>query len=147
MHDEVQKLLSAFLDGELTQAGRQRVRVHLEDCEDCFEEFEELQKLQQLTGELKFPEAPEEKMQEIEQAISVQAPRRLGWGLFGGGALVWAAYAAYEFAAALAATPKVPLWEKLMTAAVVIGLALLFVSVAWQRWRELPHDRYRGVKK
>jgi hypothetical protein len=30
---------------------------------------------------------------------------------------------------------------------VVFGLISLFVSVAVQRWQELPHDRYRRVRK
>ena len=142
MHEDVQNLLSPFLDGELTQADRQRVRIHLEDCAECRKEFEELQKLKNLTGELRFAPIPEDKMEALGQRLSVKAPRRLGWSLFAGGAVAWLLYAMYQFA-----TSTVPPWEKLMISAVLIGLALLLVSVARQRWLELPHDRYKGVKK
>ncbi len=143
MHEEVQKLLSAHLDGELTQADRQRVRVHLEDCAECRREFEQLQKLQQITGSLDFAEPPEEKMRAIEQKLSVQAPRQLGWSFLLGGVAVWVAYAVYLFLTA----PDLLTWQRLTAGAIVIGLVLLLVSVARQRWLELPHDRYRGVKK
>ena len=143
MHNDVQQLLSPFLDGELTQADRQRVRIHLEDCADCRREFEQLQELQKLTGSLKFSDPPEDKMRELEQQLSVQAPRRLGWGLFTGGLAVWAAYAVYLFVTA----PDLLTWPKLTAGAVVIGFVLLVISVARQRWLELPHDKYRGLKK
>ncbi len=142
MHDDVQAMLSPFLDGELTQAARQRVRIHLEDCEECRNEFAELQKLKNLTGELRFAPVPEDKMEALGQRLSVKAPQRLGWSLFAGGAVAWLLYAAYQFA-----TSPIPPWEKLTISAVLIGLVLLLVSVARQRWLELPHDRYRGVKK
>ena len=143
MHEEVQNLLSAYLDGELTQADRQRVRIHLEDCPDCRREFDQLQELRKLTGSLEFVDPPEDKMQEIEQRLSVQAPRRFGWGLFLAGLGAWALYAVYLFVT----SPDLPPWEKLMTGAVVIGMVLLLASVVRQRRLELPHDRYRGVEK
>lgn len=143
MHEEVKNLLSAFLDGELTQAGHQRVRIHLEDCEECRAELQQLRELKNLTGSLEFVDPPEDKMREFEQRLSVQAPRRLGWGLLLAGVVVWVAYAVYLFAT----SPTLPSWEKLTVGAVVIGLVLLLISVARQRWLELPHDRYRGVKR
>ena len=33
--DDVADRLSAYVDGELTQGGRQRVDVHLEGCDAC----------------------------------------------------------------------------------------------------------------
>lgn len=78
-HEEIRQMLSAYLDGELTQAGAQRVRIHLEDCEQCRRTYEEMVRLQQMTRELAFAEPPEARMKELEKSLSVQAPRRLGW--------------------------------------------------------------------
>ena len=80
---------------------------------------------------------------EIEDRVSVQAPRIAGWGLFLIGAVVWVVYAIYLFVV----EPDQPIWQKLMVGAIVIGLALILISVLRQRLLELPHDRYRGVKK
>jgi len=143
VHDQIQKMLSAYLDGELTQADSQRVRIHLEDCEECRRARGQLEKLQRVTSEMKFVEPPEERMSEIEERLSVQAPRIAGWGLFLIGALVWVVYAIYLFAV----EADQPVWQKLTIAAVVIGLVLILASVLFQRLLELPHDRYRGVKK
>lgn len=136
-------MLSAFLDQELTQADSQRVRIHLEDCQECRLTLKQLGELHRIAGEIKFAEPPEERMEELEQRLSVQAPRQAGWGLFLGGVVAWVIYAVYLFVTA----PGVRLFEKLMAGAVVIGLVFLFLSVLRERLLRLPYDRYRGVKK
>lgn len=136
-------MLSAYLDGELTQADEQRVRIHLEDCEECRLAFEQLRQLQRITADMKFSDPPEDKMREIEERLSVQAPRMAGWTLLLGGLTVWILYAVYLFVT----DPKLLTWQKLVSGAVVIGFVLLLISVLRQRLLELPLDRYRGVKK
>ena len=42
--EDIETLLSGYLDGELTQSDRQRVEVLMEDCEDCAKTFEEMKK-------------------------------------------------------------------------------------------------------
>ena len=143
MHEQVKEKLSAYLDGELTQAESQRVRIHLEDCQGCRHAFKQLQELKRITADMKFADPPEDKMNQLEQRLSVQAPRKVGWGLLLSGLAVWILYAAYLFVT----DPQLATWEKLLTGAVVIGAALLLISVLRQRLLELPHDRYRGVKK
>jgi predicted anti-sigma-YlaC factor YlaD len=143
MHEQIRRMLSAYIDAELTQADNQRVRIHLEDCEECRLACEQLEKLRRVTSEMKFMDPPEDKMSEIEDRVSVQAPRIAGWGLFLIGAAVWFVYAVYLFVS----EPDQPIWQKLMVGAIVIGLVLILVSVLRQRLLELPHDRYRRVKK
>ncbi len=135
-------MLSAYVDRELTQADSQRVRIHLDECPECRQALQQLRGLQRLTAEMKFTDPPEDKMEELERRLSVQAPRRAGWGLFLSGISVWLVYAVYLFV-----TSPVQLFEKLAVGAVVIGLVLLFVSVLRERLLVLPHDRYRGVKR
>lgn len=143
MHEQVKHMLSACLDDELTQAESQRVRIHLEDCRECRSDFQQLKQLKRITAELKFADPPEEIMEKLERRLSVQAPRSMGWGLFLSGVVAWLAYAGYLFLT----DPGVATFEKLLAGAVVIGLVLLLISVARRRWLEMPHDRYRGVKK
>lgn len=143
LHDQVRPILSAYLDGELTQADSQRVRIHLEDCAACRRELDELGRVRELAADLRFLEPPEEKMDEMEKRVTVRAPRRLGWLLVILGLAGWAGYAAWLFVT----DPATATWQKLLTGAVIIGGVLLFVSVLRQRLLELPHDRYRRVKR
>jgi anti-sigma factor RsiW len=142
-HDELQALLSAYLDRELTQADDQRVRIHLEDCAACRQALADLGRVRELAADLRFAAPPEDKMEELEKKVSVRAPRRLGWLLFLIGLAGWVGYASWLFVT----DPATATWQKLLTGAVVIGLVLLLVSVLRHRLLEMPHDRYRGVKR
>lgn len=142
-HEQIRRMLSAYLDGELTQGEQQQVRVHLEDCPACRREYEDMARLQQMTRSLRFAAPPEDRMKELEQSLVVQAPRRLGWLLVLGGMAAWLVCAA----AAFVRHWRPPTAGQLIAAAVGIGIVLLLVSVLVERVRQLPHDRYRRIEK
>jgi anti-sigma factor RsiW len=142
-HEEIRQMLSAYLDGELTQGEAQRVRVHLEDCESCRRSLEDMARLQELTRELAFAEPPEARMKELEKSLSVQAPRRLGWVFVVAGTAAWLAYGTVTYVRHW----RPPTVEELLASAVVTGFVLLLVSVVVERLRQLPHDKYRRIEK
>ncbi len=142
-HEEIQRMLSAYLDGELTQADRQRVRLHLEECRECRLVMEEMAALQRLTAEMKFPDPPEEIMDALERRLSVRAPRRFGWSLLVAALVAWIGYLVYL----VARHPRWPTIPEFLAGAAGAGLLLVFLSVLRQRWLERPHDRYRKVKR
>ena len=142
-HEKIRQMLSAYLDNELTQGAAQRVRVHLEDCEECRRVFDEMARLQEMTRNLAFAEPPEARMKELEKSLSVQAPRRLGWLFVVAGVVAWLIYGAVTYVRHW----RPPTVEELISSAVAIGFVLLFVSVAVERLRQLPHDRYRRIEK
>ena len=78
-------MLSASLDGELTQQEQQRVRLYLEESEEAREELRQLQELKRLTAELSFAPPPDERLDELAKSLSVEAPRRAGWVLLSAG--------------------------------------------------------------
>ena len=67
--EDIETLLSGYLDGELTQSDRQRVEVLMEDCEDCAKTFEEMKKLR---GEISGIEY--EHMTEADRLKAVKDP-------------------------------------------------------------------------
>jgi anti-sigma factor RsiW len=142
-NEALDKLLSAYLDGELTQQEQQRVRLYLEDSDEAREEFREMQEIKKITSTLAFAPPPDERLDELARSLSVRGPQLAGWVL-----LLIGAVAAILIAAVLLATaPDVPLGVKAIYGSGALGLALLLGSVARQRWLEAPYDRYRGVKR
>ncbi len=142
-NEALDKMLSAYLDGELTQADQQRVRLYLEDSDESREEFRELEQVQKLTAELAFASPPDDRLDELARSLSVQAPRRMGLFLLASGVVAVICVLIVR----LAMMPQVPLWVKLVYGAIGLGMFLLLGSVARQRWLEAPKDRYRGVKR
>jgi len=142
-HEEILEMLSAYLDGELTQADNQRVRLYLEENEEARDTYEEMRQLQQLTAEIRFGDPAEEALDAMEQSLSVQAPRQFGWFLVILGFVAWLLYAVVL----ALRNPRWPTIPELFGGAIVVGVVLLFLSVLRQRLLERPLDRYRKVRK
>lgn len=141
--DEIEVLLSGYLDGELTQQQSQRVELHLADCEQCRKVLEELQEARRAAASLVVPEPAEGEWKQMETTILERQTRRLGWLIL----LVWAvvtlAYALFH----VAVSPTEPLLAKILIFAFFLGIGLLFFSVLSERIRTRKTDRYRGVEK
>ena len=136
-------MLSAWVDNELTQGESQRVRIHVESCAECGKEVGELLRLKQLTAEARFTEPPDEALDRIERALSVRGPRNAGWLMLCAGIGAWLLWTGWLFIRDW----QTPSPEQLIPAAIVIGVVLLFASVVRERLMELPHDRYRRVRR
>jgi anti-sigma factor RsiW len=136
-------MLSAYLDGELTQADRQRVRLYLESSEEGRLELQQLTALQQMTAELRFGDPPDRRLDAIEAKLSVQGPRRFGWGLTIAGLLSWVVYVVFLYVKNIR-WPSIP---EFLAGGVIAGLLAVFLSVVRQRYLERPHDRYTKVKR
>lgn len=141
--EEVERLISAYLDGELTQGESQRVSLLIEDHPDYRQAYDEMRQLQRLTGAIPMPQPPDDRIFEIEQRLSVAAPRRVGFYALWGGVALWLAYLVVLFFRQM----RLPTAAEAIAGIFVFGLISLFVSVAVQRWQELPHDRYRRIRK
>ncbi len=135
-------LLSGYIDRELTQAGAQRVRLHLEDCAACRAILDELSGLRSASRSTPFVPVPDDQWDERPRGTLSLVARRLGWGIVVAWLVVLAGLGVWELLVAPGS-----LGVKLLAAAAVGGPALLGVSVLVDRLRALPTDRYRSVLK
>lgn len=135
-------LLSGYLDGELTQADAQRVRIHLEDHPEARAILEEMRQTREatMTTRLKVPD--DVQWDERPRGPLSLISRRLGWFVVVAWAVAIAAYGLWQ----LFTSPE-HLGEKLLTASAVSGFGLLFFSVLLDRVRDARTDRYRRVLK
>jgi anti-sigma factor RsiW len=135
-------LLSGFVDGVLTQADEQRVRVHIEDCAVCRREVEEMSRLMEVTMSSEFKMPADDQWSEAPRGRTSRLAFGIGWLLI----VVWiagvAAVGMWEFW-----TSDGPILAKMASAAVASGIALLFLSVLIDRLRTMRTDRYRRVQK
>jgi predicted anti-sigma-YlaC factor YlaD len=135
-------LISGHLDGELTQAAEQRVRVHLEDCEHCRTVLGELGTLRETTMSTEFHEPDDSQWDESPQTGMSLVTRGAGWLLAIVWAVVIAAYGLWQFWQGSA-----NLVERVLVFGGLSALALLFVSVLLDRLRAARTDPYREVEK
>jgi len=82
---EVKKLLSAYLDDELSMNKRQLVEEHLKVCSDCALEFASFQSVDRLTTSLIPEEPPEEYWEEYSsrllRRVAPKVERKAGFSL------------------------------------------------------------------
>ena len=135
-------LLSGFLDGALTQAAEQRVRLHLEDCETCREQVEQMRQLREVTMGTEFNAPPDDQWLEQPRSAGSRLSIGAGWILV----IVWvflaSGYAAWELW-----TSDELLLGKLIVFGGWTGFGLLFLGVLLDRLKAMKTDRYQEVEK
>ena len=140
--DDVADRLSGYVDGELTQGGRQRVDVHLEGCDACRRAVAELRELKERMQALDLGEMRREEWREMIDDTVVKTSRSLGWILFISGAGFLAAYGILGFLADSEVSGVV----RFAVSAVFGGLTSLFVSVLRERMIRSKTDPYNDVE-
>jgi hypothetical protein len=139
----VGELLSGYIDGELTQQVRQRVRLHCENCAACRQELETLAAMRERVGKATLSDRDRDTWRENMDDNAVKNTRGAGWLLLIGGALLGGAYLGYEL---FSAASELSLFEKIVFGGIYGGLLLLFVSVLRQRLIERKTDKYKDVE-
>jgi anti-sigma factor RsiW len=137
-----EELLSGYLDGELTQAEEQRVRIHIEDHPEARALLAEMTRMRDATLSTTFQSPDDGQWDERPRGLPSLLARGAGWVL----TLVWllavSAYGLWQLATAPDA-----LVLKLSVFGGLSGAGLLFVSVLLDRLRDAGTDRYRRVVK
>ncbi len=135
-------LLSGWLDGALTQADEQRVRIHLEDCTECRAQVERMRQLREVTMSTEFRVPPDDQWSERPRTAGSRLSLGTGWIIVVVWALALAGYAAWE----LWTSDEAPI-EKLLVFGGWTGFGLLFIGVLLDRLKAMKTDRYREVQK
>ena len=137
-------LLSAYLDGELTQEESQAVRLHLEECADSRRTYERMREIREATMTTPFPVIDDGQWDERPRSRSSRVLRGAGWALL----LVWLGALAVTMAREIAAeVGGMSLDEILMIGGLAGGALLLLLSVLLDRLHTYGKDRYRRVKR
>ena len=89
-------LLSGYLDGALTQADEQRVRVHLEDCGTCRAQVEQMRRFREVIMSTKFDVPPDDQWSEQPRSTASRLSFGAGWTIVALWALALGGYAAWE---------------------------------------------------
>ena len=136
--EEMNELLSGYLDGELTQQQNQQVRIQLESSEELRNLHDQLVLLKKNMGELSYPETDLKALKEMENDLVSRGGQWLGWGLMLLALFLMLSKGLYEIFTA----DEVPWWTQLSTA----GFVVLFLVVLRQRLRTYKNDKYRKVR-
>jgi len=139
LNDEQQILISGYLDGELDAEQRRQLERLLSEDVAFRREFEDMKSVVAgTTAALQPDQPPDEVWDGFLDGVYNRLERKTGWLAFIAGFVLLVPYAVYAFVV----YDWGPALVKLGVAAVVVGLALLFISVLRQRLKVARTDRY-----
>ena len=135
-------LLTGYLDGVLTQADDQQVRLHLEGCVDCRRLIDEMRETREATMTSRFELPADDQWDERPRGLASRLSRGVGWVLL----LCWAVGMLGLLVGHLW-SDAMPLTEKLLLFGGLSGGALLLLSVLIDRLKTIRDDPYRRVQR
>lgn len=144
---EYKDLMMAYLDHELDEQQRRVFEDHLASCRDCTSEMAEFRRLKQMTDEVEFVEPEDRLWQQYWGGVYNRIERGIGWVLFSLAAILLIAYGGFTAIENVIKDPTVSALLKVGLLALLVGLAILFVSVLRERIYFWSKDRYRDVRR
>jgi len=145
-HD-YKNLMMGYLDNELSEEQRNRFEEHLAGCPECAGELKEFQKLKAITDEVTLVEPEDRIWQDYWSGVYNRIERNIGWLMFSVAAILLAIYGGFKLIETIITDATVGMLLKLGLLALIIGLAILFVSALRERMYFWSKDRYRNVRR
>ncbi len=138
-------LLSAYVDGELSDNDVKRVEAHLAENQETRAMVKRLRSLNSLTGAMQMKEAPMEAWEGFWGSIYNRSERSLGWLLLIVGLVLIGGYALWELVCVLIAADSIPLYVRGGVFILMAGILVMLVSVVRERIHKRSHTRYKDV--
>jgi hypothetical protein len=132
-----------LLDGELTEEEKLEYESHVRQCDECRAELESLGRIVELTNELRLRKPDDEFWEGYWESVYRRSERNLGFFFVIAGVLAVLFYGVFK----AVTSPKLLTYEGISVTVILVGLVVIFVSVARERYHESRNDPYKGVKR
>jgi anti-sigma factor RsiW len=143
VHPSRDELLAmAYVDDQLDHDARREFELRLSKEEHLAAEVVALRRLDLIARTAAPPEPIDFAWKRVDESPSQVGAVGAGWIATCLGSLGLAGIAIQ-----LILQAQIPLWERASIALFVGGLTLLFLSVAWRRWKVRNMDPYTSVKR
>jgi predicted anti-sigma-YlaC factor YlaD len=145
--EDYKELLMGYLDEELSDKEKNRLEEHLKECSMCTAELQEFRKLKQITDEVALVEPEDKIWRAYWSNVYNRTERCLGWILFSVAAILLLIYAGFKGIEQIWQDPTVGILLKIGLLVLIIGLAILLVSVLRERCYFYKKDRYKDIRR
>lgn len=132
-----------WLDRELSVQEAARYETHVRECDECRRELTSLGRVVRMTDELKLRAPDDEFWNDYWEGVYRRSERRFGFVLLIAGVLALLVYAIYRAVTA----PSFLSYEGISVTLVLVGLVVIFISVARERYHESKNDPYKEVER
>ena len=140
-------MIMGYLDNELDEEQKKRFEEHLKGCPECKEDLKNLKNIKAITDEVTLVEPEDKLWQDYWSGVYNRIERGTGWIIFSISAIILVVFGGFKLIEEVIENPNVQFVFKLGLILLIIGLAILLVSVLRERlyfWRK---DRYKDVRR
>jgi hypothetical protein len=145
--DEYKDLMMGYLDNELTHEQRTQFEEHIAAHPECAAEFEEFKKLQQITDSLSLAEPEDKIWDQYWSSTYNRIERGLGWIVFSAAAILLFIFGGFKLIEEIVTDPTIDIILKGGLLLLIVGLAILFMSILRERLFIQKKDRYKDVRR
>ena len=145
--EDYKDLMMGYLDEELSAEQIRQFEEHLTACKQCTAQLQEFRQLKAITDQMTLGEPEDRLWQQYWDGIYNRVERSIGWIIVSVAAILLTIYGGFKAIEALITDPTVGLLLKIAMLALLVGLAILFVSVLRERIFFWSKDRYRNVRR
>ncbi|MBN2172158.1 MAG: zf-HC2 domain-containing protein [Candidatus Krumholzibacteriota bacterium] len=139
--ERIRRLMMAHMDGELDDAERRELEEALAASPELRAELARLEDLGRRLSGVRLRDPADDVLEELDRTLAKRAGLPLGWLLVVAGTLVLLVWSL----GAWLLDPALPALLRWAGGAVLLGLLLLFLVKARERWIEYRRDPYRDV--
>ena len=132
-----------LLDGEMDDAERTEYESHVRDCSSCAGELASMGRIVELTDELKLRTPDDEFWEGYWENVYRRSERSIGFFFVIAGVLMVLFYGIFK----ALTSPRLLTYEGISITVILVGLVVIFVSVARERFHESRNDPYKGVQR
>ena len=140
-------IMMGYLDNELSNEQRRQFEEHLTGCSECKAELKEFRKLKDITDEVTLVEPEDKIWQDYWSGVYNRIERSVGWIVFSVAAILLAIYGGFKLIEDIITDPTTGILLKAGLLVLIVGLAILLVSVSRERLHIWQKDRYRNVRR
>lgn len=140
-------VMMGYLDNELDLEQKRRFEEHLKRCPECKKELEQFKNIKSITDEVTLAEPEEKLWQDYWGGVYNRIELGIGWIIFSIAAIILVIFGGFHLIEDVINNPGVECTLKIGLILLVIGLAILFVSVLRERLYFWKKDRYKDVQK
>jgi predicted anti-sigma-YlaC factor YlaD len=132
-----------LLDGEMSDSERAEYEAHVQECEACTRELASMGRIVQLTNELRLRAPDDEFWEGYWENVYRRSERSVGFFFVIAGVLMVLSYGIFK----AVTSPRLFTYEGISVTVILLGLFVIFVSVARERYHESKYDPYKGVRR
>lgn len=140
-------IMMGYLDNELNNEQKRQFEEHLTGCSECKAELKEFRKLKAITDEVTLVEPEDKIWQDYWGGVYNRIERSIGWIVFSVAAILLVIYGGFKLIEEIITDSSVGILLKAGLLVLIVGLAILLVSVSRERLYFWQKDRYRNVRR